>query len=104
MKKLNTNYKLVNKKYVEYDVCYKLHFTGDLSLNNCNVVYFNRDQAILEMIEVSRQFLTQLSFEKHDLSIQKTRHDLDCYLTSIDCFKDGDHVALIQLSEMEIKK
>lgn len=104
MKKLNTNYKMINKKYVEYDVCYKLYFTGDLKPNNKNVVYFSRDQAILDMIEKGQQFLTQFSFDKHVLSIQKQKHDLDGYLVAIDCFRDGNHAALIQLNELEIKQ
>ena len=103
---MNNNYKIVNGKTVFYDICYQLNFYGkNIKLNNKQQVYLNRDKAIIDMITFKDEFMNGLDFDQGTIrEVQKSKHDLDGYLQSVDCFKNGVHVGMVQLSELEVIK
>jgi len=102
---MKTNTKLVNKKWVTYEICYQLNFYGEnIKLNNKQQVYFNREKAIIDMVKFRDDFLTGFNFYDDKRTIQNDLHDHDGYLVAVNCFKNGNHIGMVQLSELEIIK
>ncbi|MDG1857822.1 MAG: hypothetical protein P8I94_01885 [Emcibacteraceae bacterium] len=88
-----------HKKPVAKQILFEVNsYSGIGNKSDDNKLFIERDDAILYMIELSRQFESN-TFIDGVKRLQKQYHDLDGYLVCLDLFVDEKHIKLIQLSE-----
>ena len=88
-----------HKKPVAKQILFEVNsYSGIGNKSDDNKLFIERDDAILYMIELSRQFESN-TFIDGVKRLQKQYHDLDGYLVCLDLFVYEKHIKLIQLSE-----